>query len=224
MLVAALLRLSAQHYPHATAARSDAPLCFLRRGDRVTYRRRKSFRTVSNKVRKVKTPGGKLVLHYTGKKGSNPICGDPGCDQRLHGVRSPSAPPHPLPSRDCGLRSRRARGLPMSSEPRARSLSCCNAPCATRGGRCHGRGVQLQQPARAGQGRWETCAEERHTAAAAVTLPVHAPARYSWHPTAPLRPPLPACWPKRLRRLPLSCRCPPCARLSTRASASARST
>ena len=71
-------------------------LYFLRRGDRVTYRRRKSFRTVSNKVRKVKTPGGKLVLHYTGKKGSNPICGDPGCDQRLHGVRSPSAPPHPL--------------------------------------------------------------------------------------------------------------------------------
>ena len=52
----------------------------------MTYRRRKSFRTVSNKVRKVKTPGGKLVLHYTGKKGSNPTCGDPGCDQRLHGV------------------------------------------------------------------------------------------------------------------------------------------
>ena len=69
---------------------------FLRRGDRVTYRRRKSFRTVSNKVRKVKTPGGKLVLHYTGKKGSNPTCGDPGCDQRLHGVRPPSAPPYPL--------------------------------------------------------------------------------------------------------------------------------
>lgn len=68
---------------------------FLRRGDRVTYRRRKSFRTVSNKVRKVKTPGGKLVLHYTGKKGSNPTCGDPGCDQRLHGVRPPSAPPLP---------------------------------------------------------------------------------------------------------------------------------
>ena len=61
----------------------------------MTYRRRKSFRTVSNKVRKVKTPGGKLVLHYTGKKGSNPTCGDPGCDQRLHGVRPPSALPLP---------------------------------------------------------------------------------------------------------------------------------
>ena len=68
---------------------------FLRRGDRVTYRRRKSFRTVSNKVRKVKTPGGKLVLHYTGKKGSNPICGDAGCNTRLHGVRRPLSPPPP---------------------------------------------------------------------------------------------------------------------------------
>ena len=40
---------------------------------RVTYRRRKSFNTASNKVRKVKTPGGKLVLHYMGKKGKGKI-------------------------------------------------------------------------------------------------------------------------------------------------------
>merc|ERR1712139_428082 len=38
------------------------------------------------KVRKVKTPGGKLVLHYTGKKGKSPTCGDPGCDERLNGI------------------------------------------------------------------------------------------------------------------------------------------
>merc|ERR1712182_60609 len=54
--------------------------------DRCTYRRRKSFRTASNTVRKVKTPGGKLVLHYTGKKGKAVGCGEPGCDQRLHGI------------------------------------------------------------------------------------------------------------------------------------------
>ena len=54
---------------------------------RVTYRRRKSFNTASNKVRKVKTPGGKLVLHYMGKKGKGPQCGDSGCEKRLHGVR-----------------------------------------------------------------------------------------------------------------------------------------
>ena len=51
---------------------------------RCTYRRRKSFRTASNAVRKVKTPGGELVLHYVGKKGNGPACGD--CKKRLHGI------------------------------------------------------------------------------------------------------------------------------------------
>mmetsp|Transcript_27230 Transcript_27230/g.45351 ORF Transcript_27230/g.45351 Transcript_27230/m.45351 type:complete len:118 (+) Transcript_27230:57-410(+) len=53
---------------------------------RVTYRRRKSFNTKSNKVRKVKTPGGKLVLHYMGKKGKAPMCGDSACPRRLSGI------------------------------------------------------------------------------------------------------------------------------------------
>merc|ERR1712054_367606 len=51
---------------------------------RCTYRRRKSFRTASNAVRKVKTPGGELVLHYMGKKGNGPKCGD--CKKKLHGI------------------------------------------------------------------------------------------------------------------------------------------
>ena len=51
---------------------------------RCTYRRRKSFRTASNAVRKVKTPGGELVLHYMGKKGSGPKCGD--CKGKLSGI------------------------------------------------------------------------------------------------------------------------------------------
>uniref|UniRef100_A0A7S4B274 Large ribosomal subunit protein eL34 n=1 Tax=Chrysotila carterae TaxID=13221 RepID=A0A7S4B274_CHRCT len=51
---------------------------------RVTYRRRKSFNTASNKFRKLKTPGGKLVLHYTGKKGKRPSCGD--CKKPLSGI------------------------------------------------------------------------------------------------------------------------------------------
>ena len=46
-----------------------------------------SFRTKSNTVRKVKTPGGKLVLHYTGKKGKTLSCGEAGCAKRLDGVR-----------------------------------------------------------------------------------------------------------------------------------------
>lgn len=53
---------------------------------RCTYRRRKSFNTASNNVRKVKTPGGELKLHYVGKKGSGPRCGD--CKKKLHGVRA----------------------------------------------------------------------------------------------------------------------------------------
>ena len=39
---------------------------------RVTYRRRKSYNTKSNKIRKVKTPGGRLVAQYTKKKAALP--------------------------------------------------------------------------------------------------------------------------------------------------------
>ena len=35
-------------------------------------------------VRKVKTPGGELVLHYMGKKGNGPSCGD--CKKKLNGI------------------------------------------------------------------------------------------------------------------------------------------
>ncbi|KAL0216724.1 hypothetical protein P9112_008908 [Eukaryota sp. TZLM1-RC] len=51
---------------------------------RVTYRRRCSYNTASNKTRVVKTPGGKLVVQYMKKKGTTPKCGDCGC--ALHGI------------------------------------------------------------------------------------------------------------------------------------------
>jgi len=35
---------------------------------RVTYKRRASYRTKSNKFRKIKTPGGKLAIQYIKKK------------------------------------------------------------------------------------------------------------------------------------------------------------
>ena len=74
------------------------PSCSVQMVQRVTYRRRKSFRTASNAVRKVKTPGGKLVLHYMGKKGKGVICGDSSCSKRLHGVRLRPCPmPHRSP-------------------------------------------------------------------------------------------------------------------------------
>ena len=40
--------------------------------NRVTYRRRKSYNTKSNKIRKVKTPGGRLVAQYVRKNAKGP--------------------------------------------------------------------------------------------------------------------------------------------------------
>eukprot|EP00808_Paulinella_micropora_P007840 g11507.t1 len=51
---------------------------------RLTYRRRHAYNTTSNKVKKVKTPGGKLNLQYLVKKVKGPICGD--CGTRLPGM------------------------------------------------------------------------------------------------------------------------------------------
>lgn len=39
----------------------------------------------SLRCQQVKTPGGELVLHYMGKKGKGPVCGD--CKGKLSGVR-----------------------------------------------------------------------------------------------------------------------------------------
>lgn len=51
---------------------------------RVTLRRRNPYATVSNRVRKVKTPGGKLVVQYIKKAGSAARCGD--TKTKLHGI------------------------------------------------------------------------------------------------------------------------------------------
>lgn len=51
---------------------------------RVTYRRRLSYNTKSNKARIVKTPGGKLTYLHITKKASVPKCG--GCGLQLTGI------------------------------------------------------------------------------------------------------------------------------------------
>ena len=53
--------------------------------DRVTYKRRHAYATKSNRTYKVKTPGGKLVLHYIKKKAQTPKCGD--CKCALPGIK-----------------------------------------------------------------------------------------------------------------------------------------
>jgi len=57
---------------------------------RVTYRRRHSYNTKSNRIKIVKTPGGKLVAQYIKKRAHGPACGD--CGTRLPGI--PALPAH----------------------------------------------------------------------------------------------------------------------------------
>ncbi|KAI9861301.1 MAG: 60S ribosomal protein L34 [Vezdaea acicularis] len=51
---------------------------------RLTYRRRNPYNTRSNKVRIIKTPGGKLRYLHIKKKGTPPKCGD--CGIKLPGI------------------------------------------------------------------------------------------------------------------------------------------
>ncbi|WP_411026647.1 eL34 family ribosomal protein, partial [Salmonella sp. s54395] len=51
---------------------------------RLTYRRRHPYNTKSNKVRIVRTPGGRLVYQYLKKRVAAPKCGDTGV--KLRGV------------------------------------------------------------------------------------------------------------------------------------------
>eukprot|EP00850_Spirogloea_muscicola_P011696 SM000073S21472 [mRNA] locus=s73:542968:543993:+ [translate_table: standard] len=51
---------------------------------RVTYRRRHCYATKSNQTRVVKTPGGRLVVHYTAKRAKGPKCAK--TDKRLPGI------------------------------------------------------------------------------------------------------------------------------------------
>uniref|UniRef100_A0A0N5A462 Large ribosomal subunit protein eL34 n=1 Tax=Parastrongyloides trichosuri TaxID=131310 RepID=A0A0N5A462_PARTI len=45
---------------------------------RLTYKRRHSYNTKSNKVRQFRTPGGRLALQYRKKVGTLPKCADTG--------------------------------------------------------------------------------------------------------------------------------------------------
>ncbi len=55
---------------------------------RVTYRRRHSYNTRSNKVAKVKTPGNRLVVQYLGKHSKGVMAPYESCDcgKRIQGI------------------------------------------------------------------------------------------------------------------------------------------
>jgi large subunit ribosomal protein L34e len=56
---------------------------------RTTQPRRQSYHTISNRMKPVKTPGGKLVLHLVKKCSTGPKCGDTGV--QLHGIKKMKA-------------------------------------------------------------------------------------------------------------------------------------
>jgi len=45
---------------------------------RLSYRRKHTYRTRSNRVKRFHTPGGKLAFQYTDKKVSPVVCGETG--------------------------------------------------------------------------------------------------------------------------------------------------
>ena len=54
-------------------------------------------RALSRPLRSVKTPGGRLLVQYLRKKGTNVKCGDCGCSN-IHGVSAPAAPRRVAPT------------------------------------------------------------------------------------------------------------------------------
>merc|ERR1711988_274488 len=52
---------------------------------RVTYRTRSCYNTRSNRIKLVKTPGGKLSVQYRSKLAKGPKCGT--CGDKLFGIR-----------------------------------------------------------------------------------------------------------------------------------------
>eukprot|EP00830_Metopus_es_P013198 TRINITY_DN316_c0_g1_i3.p1 TRINITY_DN316_c0_g1~~TRINITY_DN316_c0_g1_i3.p1 ORF type:complete len:143 (-),score=32.40 TRINITY_DN316_c0_g1_i3:8-436(-) len=59
-------------------------MCIRDRIRRVHYRRKHTYRTASNKIRVVKTPGGQLTVQYRRKIAKGQVCGDTGA--KLNGL------------------------------------------------------------------------------------------------------------------------------------------
>ncbi|KAJ6226941.1 60s ribosomal protein l34 [Anaeramoeba flamelloides] len=53
---------------------------------RITHRRKHAYNTNRNRVRVVKTPGGRLTGHYILKRGKVPVCDETG--EKLRGIKS----------------------------------------------------------------------------------------------------------------------------------------
>merc|ERR1711862_1038067 len=82
---------------------------------RLTFRRRLSYNTKSNRRTIVKTPGGRLVYHYKKKLGTIPKCGD--CKVvKLHGIK---------PTRPCERSGLSKRNKTVSRAYGGSRCHCC---------------------------------------------------------------------------------------------------
>ena len=54
---------------------------------RVTMTRRHAYRTKSNRVKTIRTPGGAYEAQYMKKHRRGVICGEPGCNTPLPGIK-----------------------------------------------------------------------------------------------------------------------------------------
>ena len=90
---------------------------------RVTYTKRNPYRTKSNTLKMVKTPGGRMAGHYRTKLAKGVRCGD--CGTQLCGVRT-------LPARARRLSA--ARRVDRAQQPPARQPPCPAPAAATAGG------------------------------------------------------------------------------------------
>ncbi|KAJ1911597.1 60S ribosomal protein L34B [Tieghemiomyces parasiticus] len=52
--------------------------------NRVTYRRKHTYNTKSNRTKLVRTPGNRLVMQHIKKQAKGPKCGD--CGDKLNGI------------------------------------------------------------------------------------------------------------------------------------------
>merc|ERR1712026_392556 len=71
---------------HLQSLKSNLQTGTLKMVQRIQYRRRLAWNTSSNQRKISKTPGGKLVFLYTGKRGTVAKCGDTG--KPLQGVKA----------------------------------------------------------------------------------------------------------------------------------------
>ena len=68
---------------------------------RVTYRRRLSYNTASNRIRKVRTPGSRVLVHYIQKKANGVRAPHDSCDcgKRVNGIPKLNSAAHARISR-----------------------------------------------------------------------------------------------------------------------------